>query len=104
VIVIGHGAILADQPLAAFRTGVMAERRVIADFAGVAPTLAIPGVRERRREGNCLELAFDPAVIGAPALIAAIAADHALEDIRVAPPQIEEVIARFYDLHGAAEA
>jgi ABC-2 type transport system ATP-binding protein len=104
VIVIGKGVILADQPLAAFRAGVMAERRVIADFAQAPPALAIAGVEERRREGNCLELAFDPALITAPALIAAIAADHALEDIRVAQPQIEEVIARFYDLHGAAEA
>jgi ABC-2 type transport system ATP-binding protein len=104
VIVIGHGVILADQPLGAFRAGVLAERRIIADFAGEAPRLNLPGVEERRREGRSLELAFDPARITAPALIGAIAADHALEDIRVSPPQIEEVIARFYDLHGAGEA
>jgi ABC-2 type transport system ATP-binding protein len=104
VIVIGKGVILADQPLDAFRAGVLAERRVVADFAGEAPRLAIPGVEERARDGRSLELAFDPARIAAPALIAAIAADHPLEDIRVVQPQIEEVIARFYDLHGAGEA
>jgi ABC-2 type transport system ATP-binding protein len=105
VIVIGHGVILADQPLAAFREGVMAERRVVADFAQAPPSsIDLAGVTVRRRDGRCLELAFDPAVITAPALIAAIAADHALDDIRVVQPQIEEVIARFYDLHGAAEA
>ena len=104
VIVIGKGVILADQPLDAFRTGVLAERRVVADFAGEAPRLAIPGVEERAREGRSLELAFDPARIAAPALIAAIAAEHPLEDIRLVQPQIEEVIARFYDLHGAGEA
>jgi ABC-2 type transport system ATP-binding protein len=104
VIVIGKGVILADQPLAASRAGVLAERRVVADFAGEAPRLAIPGVEERAREGRSLELAFDPARIAAPALIAAIAAHHPLEDIRVVQPQIEEVIARFYDLHGAGEA
>jgi ABC-2 type transport system ATP-binding protein len=43
-------------------------------------------------------------VISAPALIARIAAEHAVEDIRVEQPAIEEVIARFYHLHGAAEA
>ncbi|MBV8683945.1 MAG: ABC transporter ATP-binding protein [Caulobacteraceae bacterium] len=104
VIVIGKGVILADEPLDAFRAGVLAERRVVADFAGEAPRIAIPGVEERAREGRSLELAFDPARIAAPALIAAIAADYPLEDIRVVQPQIEEVIARFYDLHGAGEA
>ncbi|HEY2049985.1 MAG TPA: ABC transporter ATP-binding protein [Caulobacteraceae bacterium] len=104
VIVIGKGVILADQPLDVFRAGVLAERRVVADFAGEAPRITIPGVEERARDGCSLELAFDPARIAAPALIAAIAADHPLEDIRVVHPQIEEVIARFYDLHGAGEA
>jgi ABC-2 type transport system ATP-binding protein len=104
VIVIGKGVILADQPLDAFRAGVLAERRVVADFTGEAPRIAIPGVEERARDGCSLELAFDPARIAAPALIAAIAADYPLEDIRVVHPQIEEVIARFYDLHGAGEA
>jgi ABC-2 type transport system ATP-binding protein len=37
-------------------------------------------------------------------VIAAMADDQAREDIPVVQPQIEEVIARFYDLHGAAEA
>ncbi|HEY1928437.1 MAG TPA: ABC transporter ATP-binding protein [Caulobacteraceae bacterium] len=104
VIVIGKGVILADQPLDAFRAGVLAERRVVADFAGEAPRIDIPGVEERARDGCSLELAFDPARIAAPALIAAIAADYPLEDIRIVHPQIEEVIARFYDLHGAGEA
>ncbi|HSZ51744.1 MAG TPA: ABC transporter ATP-binding protein [Caulobacteraceae bacterium] len=104
VIVIGKGVILADQPLDVFRAGVLAERRVVADFAGEAPRIAISGVEERARDGRSLELAFDPARIAAPALIAAIAANHPLEDIRVVHPQIEEVIARFYDLHGAGEA
>jgi ABC-2 type transport system ATP-binding protein len=104
VIVIGKGVLLADQPLEAFRAGVLTERRVVADFAGEAPRIVLPGVEERAREGRSIELAFDPARITAPALIAAIAADHPLEDIRVVQPQIEEVIARFYDLHGAGEA
>ena len=40
----------------------------------------------------------------APALIARIAADHAVEDIRLEGMAIEAVIARFYAMHGAAEA
>ena len=38
-----------------------------------------------------------------PELIERITAEHALVDIRVEQPRIEEVIARFYNLHGATE-
>ena len=58
----------------------------------------------RARNGRSLELAFDPAQIPAARLIAAIAAEHAVDDIHVEEPAIEEVIARFYDLHDSGEA
>jgi ABC-2 type transport system ATP-binding protein len=61
-------------------------------------------VTVRARAGRALELAFDPVRTSAPALIAAITARHAVDDIHVEQPAIEEVIARFYDLHGAGEA
>jgi len=107
VIVIGHGRVLADRPFEALRTDVLRERRLFVDFFGEAPTLdltGLPGVSVRARIGPTLELAFDPAVLAAPALIALITARHAVEDIHVEQPAIEEVIARFYDLHGAGEA
>jgi ABC-2 type transport system ATP-binding protein len=104
VVVIGNGTILADSPYETLRAGVLAERRLYVDFAADAPVIDIPGVEERARDGRALELAFDPAVIAAPALIARITADHAVDDIRVDEPAIEEVITRFYELHGAQEA
>jgi ABC-2 type transport system ATP-binding protein len=76
-------------------------------FLDEAPELDLadlPGVAVRARAGRALELAFDPQLTGAPALIAAITARHAVDDIHVEQPAIEEVIARFYDLHGAGEA
>jgi ABC-2 type transport system ATP-binding protein len=104
VIVIGHGRVLADSPFEALRANVLAERRLFVDFAGDAPVLDLPGVEVRNRDGRALELAFNPQITSAPALIAAITARHAVEDIHVEQPAIEEVIARFYDLHGANEA
>ena len=104
VIVIGHGRVLADSPFEALRAGVLAERHLFVDFAHEAPDIALEGVQVRGREGHSLELAFDPTRTPAPALIAAIAAEHAVVDIHVEQPAIEEVIARFYDLHGAVEA
>ena len=104
VIVIGHGQVLADSPFEALRANVLAERRLFVDFAGEAPALDLPGVQVRKRDGRSLELAFNPSITSAPALIAAITARHAVEDIHVEQPAIEEVIAKFYDLHGANEA
>ncbi|HUZ14234.1 MAG TPA: ABC transporter ATP-binding protein [Caulobacteraceae bacterium] len=104
VIVIGNGRILADGSFEALRAGVLAERRLFVDFSAEAPALELPGVTVVARQGRALELAFDPKQLPAPALIARIVADHAVDDIHVDEPPIEEVIARFYDLHGAGEA
>jgi len=104
VIVIGHGVILADGSFDALRAGVLAERRIHVDFEGEAPALDLPGAEVRQREGRSLELSFDPKLTSAPKLISAITAAHAVDDIHVDEPAIEEVVARFYDLHGANEA
>ena len=104
VIVIGQGRILADGSFEELRAGVLAERRLFVDFAREAPMLDIPGVAIVASDGRQLELAFNPRATPAADLIARIVADHSVEDIHVEEPPIEEVIARFYDLHGAAEA
>ena len=104
VIVIGGGRILADGSFAALRAGVLAERRLFVDFAGNAPEIDLPEVRVVARDGRQIELAFDPRRITAPDLIARIVAAHPVDDIHVEEPLIEEVIARFYDLHGAGES
>ena len=103
VIVIGQGRLLADGPFASLRAGVLAERRLHIDFAEAAPAIEMPGVTVRARGERSLELAFDPAKIPAPKLIAAIATQLAVEDIHVDEVAIEEVIARFYELHELTE-
>ncbi|SEP15848.1 ABC-2 type transport system ATP-binding protein [Rhodospirillales bacterium URHD0017] len=104
VIVIGQGRLLTDGPFESLRASVLAERRLHIDFADAAPEVEMPGVTVRARSARSLELAFDPAKIPTPKLIAAITAEHAVDDIHVEEPAIEEVIARFYDLHDAGEA
>ena len=104
VIVIGQGRLLIDAPFARLRASVFSERRLHVDFPGPAPEFEMPDVTVRARSKRSLELAFDPARVPATKLIAAIASQHAVEDIRVDEPAIEEVIARFYDLHDAGEA
>jgi ABC-2 type transport system ATP-binding protein len=103
VIVIGQGRLLTDGPFESLRAGVLAERRLYIDFAGPAPELEIRGVTVQARSERSVELAFDPSKIPTPSLIAAIAMKHAVEDIHVDEPAIEEVITRFYDLHDLHE-
>jgi ABC-2 type transport system ATP-binding protein len=103
VIVIGHGRVLADSPFATLRKSVLNERWLLVEFVDAAPELNQPGVTVRARNGRSMELAFDPDTINASTLIARIAAEHDVEDVHIERPAIEEVIARFYDLHGAAE-
>jgi ABC-2 type transport system ATP-binding protein len=104
VIVIGNGMILADQPFESLRAEVLTERRLVVDFVGDAPALEIPRVTVIRREGNSLELSFDPGVVPVAELISRITSEYELVDLQVEQPPIEEVIARFYSLHGATEA
>ena len=58
----------------------------------------------RSRDGRFVEYAFDPSRTAAHTLISRIAAAHDVVDIRVEDPKIEEVIARFYTMHGAVES
>jgi ABC-2 type transport system ATP-binding protein len=104
VIVIGNGVILADRPFDSLRAEVLTERRLFVDFVGEAPALEIPDVAIVNREGNSLELSFDPAVVAVAEIIGRITAEYELVDIHAEQPRIEEVIARFYTMHGATEA
>lgn len=103
VIVIGQGKLLADTRFEALRADIFAERRLHVEFNGPAPDLVMAGVTVRSREGAKAELVFDPREVSASSLVAAIAAAHPVRDIHVEEPLIEEVVARFYALHGAQE-
>ena len=63
-------------------------------------TISDPEVNVVRHEGSRVVLSFDPARIAAPELIARITSEHAVEDLFVENPPIEEIIARIY--RGAA--
>ncbi|HEY4943755.1 MAG TPA: ABC transporter ATP-binding protein [Rhizomicrobium sp.] len=103
VIIIGNGKLLRDSSFESMRGDVLGERRLIVDFAGDVAGIEVDGASVRARDGRTVEFAFDPAKTATHTLIARVAAAHAVADIRVEDPKIEEVIARFYALHGAVE-
>jgi ABC-2 type transport system ATP-binding protein len=104
VIIIGNGKLLKDSSFDAMRAEVLGERRLVVEFAEEAEDLAFDGATLKSHDGRTAEFAFDPTRMPAHALIASIAARYAVEDIRVEDAKIEEVIARFYAMHGALES
>ena len=75
------------------------------DFEAEAPALDWPDVRVVLAPGpRSWNWRSTRPSTPAAALIARIVAAHAVDDIHVEEPLIEEVIARFYDKHGAGEA
>jgi len=104
VILIGNGKVLRDSSIEAMRTDVLSERRLIVDFADDNGDVMLAGAHLKSRSGRTVEYSFDPAQIATHTLIARAAAAHEVADIRVEDPKIEEVIARFYTMHGAVDA
>ena len=103
VIIIGNGKLLRDSSFESMRSDILGERRLIVDFTGDVASIEVEGASVRARDGRTVEFAFDPRRVATHTLIARVAAAHDVADIRVEDPKIEEVIARFYALHGAVE-
>ena len=104
VIIIGNGRVLRDSSFDSMRAEVLGERRLIVDFTQDIDDVAVEGACIRARNGRTVEFVFDPARTAAHILIARVAAAHEVADMRIEDPKIEEVIARFYALHGAMDA
>lgn len=89
VLVISKGRIFLDD----LRARVRSERRLIVDLADGGEAIAYDGARVLVREGRRVTLAFDPARLPASELIARVARDHAIHDLFVENPPIEEIVA-----------
>jgi ABC-2 type transport system ATP-binding protein len=96
ILVISEGRILVDGPLEALRGRVLRERRLTLDLVDEREVVADPRVRVIAREGARVKLAFDPAEVPATELVSRLTARHAVRDLFVENPPIEEVIARLY--------
>jgi ABC-2 type transport system ATP-binding protein len=100
VVVIGDGRILVDGPLAALRDSVLGERRLTLDLVDGSEEIDDPAVRAIGREAQRVQLAFDPREVSTTELISRLTARHAVRDLFVEDPPIEEVVARLYESGG----
>ena len=96
VMVIGEGHILSDGTLEDLRSRVTSERRLIVDLVEEGEEIEDPDADVTHRDGHRVHLSFDPGRISAATLIGKITAKHAIRDLFVENPPIEEIIARLY--------
>ncbi|WP_189930996.1 ABC transporter ATP-binding protein [Streptomyces sulfonofaciens] len=96
VMVIDHGRLMYDGPLAGLHESGASERTLVVDLEREMPPIDTGGAaRVVRTEGPRQWLAF-PAGRSAAPLVARIAADYPLVDLSVREPDIEAVIAEMY--------
>ena len=96
VMVIADGRILSDGTLAKLRSSVSRERWLTIDLAEPNGIVEDPDARVVERDGRRVRLAFDPEKVSPAALVARIAARHAVRDLFVENPPIEAIVARIY--------
>ena len=96
ILVINTGQILLDGTIDELRKRVAYERRLIVDLAREEEWIEEPDVRVIRRDGVRVHLSFDPRQIAAADLIARVTSRHAIRDLYVENPPIEETVAQLY--------
>ncbi|WP_374203438.1 ABC transporter ATP-binding protein [Streptomyces antimicrobicus] len=95
VMVIDHGRLMYDGPLAGLHSVGESERTLVVDLEREHPPIELPGTRTVKVEGPRQWLAF-PATASAAPLVAEVARRYPLVDLSVREPDIEDVIARMY--------
>lgn len=99
VIVINGGIVFLDGTLQQLRERVSAERRLIVDLVDENQAVQDGAANVIRQEGHRVWLTFDPNLISAAELISRVTARHAIRDLYVENPPIEEIIAKLYGDH-----
>jgi ABC-2 type transport system ATP-binding protein len=97
ILVISDGRLFLDGTLDDLRRRVTIERRLTVDLEREGDTIADDEAEIVSREGHRVWLRFDPHKTPAATLIARITARHAVRDLFVENPPIEEIVARLYE-------
>ncbi|MDN4174664.1 ATP-binding cassette domain-containing protein [Nocardioides sp. SOB77] len=95
VMVVDHGTLVFDGPLAGLRSGGGARRTLVVDLVDEAPPIDVPGASTDRVEGPRQWLSF-PADASAAPVVAAVAAAYDVADLSLQEPAIEDVIRELY--------
>lgn len=96
IVVLGNGHILSDGSINELRSSVATERRIKLELKTSTADFSLPHTSIVTREGNQLELAFNPEEISSTELIKNIVDDYPVADLIVENPPIESLISALY--------
>ncbi len=96
IVVINEGEIFSDGTLDDLRSKITRERRLIVDLENKGERITDEDAEVIRQEGHRVWLSFDPEEISAAELIARVTSRHAIHDLFVENPPIEEIVAELY--------
>jgi ABC-2 type transport system ATP-binding protein len=99
VMVIDHGSLVYDGPLAGLHDRAASSRTLVVDLVDEADPIDVPGATVRKVEGPRQWLSF-PAGASAAPVVAAVAERYPVADLSINEPDIEDVIRDIY-LRGA---
>lgn len=96
VLLIDHGHLLFDGPLAELRERFGGERELVVDLALDYAEVAVDGATVVAREGQRVTYRF-PRTLTASALIGRLSAQYRILDLSVREPDIETTVRRIYE-------
>jgi ABC-2 type transport system ATP-binding protein len=96
VIVIHHGRLLLDRPVAALRRTYIRRKVVTLATAEALPPLDLPGVVVRERGPHRTVLEVDTTATPVDAVVQAALSRARLEDLTVEDPPMEEIVKAIY--------
>ncbi|MBI4865686.1 MAG: ABC transporter ATP-binding protein [Candidatus Wallbacteria bacterium] len=96
VLVIADGRILCDGPLSDLRARAGSRRSLTVDLVDPAASVDCPEAEIVSRDGQRVQLSFDPTRVKTADLIGRFVARHPVRDLFVENPPIEELVAELY--------
>jgi ABC-2 type transport system ATP-binding protein len=104
IILIDQGKVLYDGPIARLKTAYAPHRLLAVQFAvdgANAPCqdapIDVPGSEFVRWDEGKAWLRFDPAIVAAHTLIAAVTERYPISDLSIVEPELEDVIRQIYE-------
>lgn len=96
VLILNEGHLFLDGTLSELRKKVAPERRLIVDLQYEHDTISDPEAVVIKQEGHRVWLKYHPHITSTTNLISRITSKHAISDLYVENPPIEEIIATLY--------
>jgi ABC-2 type transport system ATP-binding protein len=96
VLILNEGQIYLDGTIADVRKRMLPERRMIIDLNTEHDTVRDDEASLIKQEGHRVWLSYNPDVTSTCELLRRITQNHAIRDLYIENPPIEEIIAKFY--------